>query len=200
MTENRITGASFPLMLLVLGVAVYLTVGLITMDVPDSVTAPGPKFFPTIITVVAYVVTAVVAVQSIRQLMIDRRQPLGAEADSGSTQRNSTEGSAGALAAECESAPTDSVDPADTADPADQGMNWRMIAIVVGSFLAFILLLDVLGWLLSAALLVFGVATGLGAKSMFTSAFVALTMSAIVQLAFVGGLGLPLPAGFLGGF
>lgn len=194
MTQQRLSGASFPLMALVLGVSVYLTIGLIAMDVPDSVTAPGPRFFPTIITVIAYAVAAVIAVQSIRQLMIDRRPHSRAEVIGASTQHDSNGGFAGAAASEEQSA-SESID-----DSSDEGMNWRMIAIVVGSFFAFILLLNILGWLLSAAILVFGVATGLGAKSMFTSAFIALTMSAIVQLAFVGGLGLPLPAGFLGGF
>lgn len=194
MTPHRLSGASFPLMTLVLGVAVYLTVGLIAMDVPDSVTAPGPRFFPTIITVIAYAISAVIAVQSIRQLMIDRREPSTVGTQTSSSQHDSNNEAVSSLASDEEAA----VEAAD--NPTDGGMNWRMIAIVVGSFLAFILLLNVLGWLLSAAILVFGVATGLGAKSLFTSAFVALTVSAIVQLAFVGGLGLPLPAGFLGGF
>lgn len=194
MTPHRLSGASFPLMTLVLGVAVYLTVGLIAMDVPDSVTAPGPRFFPTIITVIAYAISAVIAVQSIRQLMIDRREPSTVGTQTSSSQHDSNNEAVSSLALDEEAA----VEAAD--NPTDGGMNWRMIAIVVGSFLAFILLLNVLGWLLSAAILVFGVATGLGAKSLFTSAFVALTVSAIVQLAFVGGLGLPLPAGFLGGF
>ena len=194
MTSQRLSGASFPLMALVLGVAVYLTIGLIAMDVPDSVTAPGPRFFPTIITILAYVISTVIAVQSTRQLIIDRRHSATIETDAAPTQQDST----GNIdkTAESENA---SASDGDVEQP-ESGMNWRMIAIVVGSFIAFILLLDVLGWLLSAAILVFGVATGLGAKSMFTSAFIALTMSAIVQLAFVGGLGLPLPAGFLGGF
>lgn len=185
MTEKRFAGASFPLMALVLGVAVYLTVGLVTMEVPDSVTSPGPRFFPLIITVIAYVVTLVLLIQSSRQWIYERRHASAAR----------TKGDGEDAATD-----RDHVEPHDESAASDEGMNWRMIAIVVASFVAFILLLNILGWLLSAALLIFGVATGLGAKSLFTSAFVALTMSAIVQLAFVGGLGLPLPAGFLGGF
>ncbi|GAA1864861.1 tripartite tricarboxylate transporter TctB family protein [Brevibacterium marinum] len=178
MTQNRLSGASFPLLTLLLGVAVYLTVGLVAMEVPDSAAVPGPRFFPTIITVIAYAISAVVAVQSVRQLIADRRSMAHTEAA----------GSEEAVGSESVS------------EPSEAGVNWRMVVIVIASFLAFILLLDILGWLLSAAILVFGVATGLGAKSMFSSAFIALTMSAIVQLAFVGGLGLPLPAGFLGEF
>lgn len=185
MSEKRFTGASFPLMALVLGVAVYLTVGLVTMKVPDSVTFPGPRFFPVIITVIAYLVALVLLIQSGRQWMYERRH-ITVAASTGAGEK--------AVTSRAES------DPSEETASGEAGMNWRMIAIVVASFIAFILLLNILGWLLSAALLVFGVATGLGAKSPFTSAFVALTMSAIVQLAFVGGLGLPLPAGFLGGF
>lgn len=186
MNEQRLTGASFPLTILVLGVAAYLTVGLVAMDVPDTASFPGPRFFPTIITVLAYLVTALLAVQSTRQFISDRRRRSAAEA---AAPTGDDEPAGSAVAGETATGPAE-----------DTTMNWRMIAIVVGSFIAFILLLDVIGWLLSAAILVFGVATGLGARSMFTSAFVALSMSAIVQLAFVGGLGLPLPSGFLGSF
>lgn len=185
MTEKRFAGASFPLTALLLGVAVYLTVGLVTMEVPDSVTSPGPRFFPMIITVIAYAVTLVLLIQSSRQWMHERRHV------SAAGTKGDGEGAATARG---------EAEPRDENSAGDERMNWRMIAIVVASFVAFVLLLNILGWLLSAALLVFGVATGLGAKSLFTSAFVALTMSAIVQLALVGGLGLPLPAGFLGGF
>lgn len=187
MIEKRLAGASFPLLALVLGVAIYLTIGLVTMKVPESVASPGPRFFPTIITIVAYAVVVVLFIQSTRQLVADRRSEARRSAGSGS-----------AVNSEASAAATETAENCSRNIDAER-VNWKMIFIVVASFLAFILLLNVVGWLLSAALLVFGVATGLGAKSMFTSAFVALTMSAIVQLAFVGGLGLPLPTGFLGG-
>ncbi|MFE1083838.1 tripartite tricarboxylate transporter TctB family protein [Brevibacterium sediminis] len=192
MSEKQYAGASFPLTVLVLGVAIYLTIGLVTMNVPESVASPGPRFFPTIITIVAYAVVLVLIVQSMRQFLADRR--------SVAVRRPSELSVSGGLVSS--DATISTADSSESGDGKgeDEQMNWKMISIVVISFIAFILLLNVLGWLLSAALLVFGVATGLGAKSMFTSAFVSLTMSAIVQLAFVGGLGLPLPTGFLGGF
>jgi putative tricarboxylic transport membrane protein len=63
----------------------------------------------------------------------------------------------------------------------------------------FALLLQPVGWLLSGALLFFGVAWAFGGRRPLFEAAVALAYSSVVQLAFVGGLGLNLPSGILGG-
>ncbi|MDT0446506.1 tripartite tricarboxylate transporter TctB family protein [Streptomyces johnsoniae] len=77
--------------------------------------------------------------------------------------------------------------------------DWRAVGIVVAAFAAFIVLLTPAGWLLSAALLFWGVSYALDGKRPLFDAGVALAVSAAFQLAFSAGLGLNLPAGVLEG-
>ena len=46
--------------------ATYLLVGMLVMEVPDSVDFPGPRFFPAIITGVMYVLVAVQVITVVR--------------------------------------------------------------------------------------------------------------------------------------
>ncbi|GAB3477176.1 tripartite tricarboxylate transporter TctB family protein [Nocardiopsis coralliicola] len=92
--------------------------------------------------------------------------------------------------------------PADAADPVSapaERSDWRAVGTVLGAVTAFTLLLQPVGWLLSGALLFFGVSRAFpGGRPLF-EAGVALVYSAVVQLVFVAGLGLNLPSGILGG-
>lgn len=149
---------SIPLALVVLGVAVYLTHGLLTMQVGASAAAPGPRLFPFIVAGLAYLVGLALLIEGLRAR---RRQA--------------------------------AVDQQD-------GIAWRNVAIVAGSLVVFMLVLTTLGWLISAALLFGGVAWGLGSNRHLVNLGVGLVLSSFIQLAFSGGLGLPLPAGILAGF
>ncbi|OZD08761.1 tripartite tricarboxylate transporter TctB family protein [Rhodococcus sp. 06-156-3C] len=51
---------------LVFALAVYLTYGILTMEVPGSAATPGPAFFPVIIAVCAYVLAIVLTIQMLR--------------------------------------------------------------------------------------------------------------------------------------
>ncbi|MBG6218667.1 putative tricarboxylic transport membrane protein [Arthrobacter sp. CAN_A6] len=51
---------------LVAAIGVYLTVGIITMNVPEGANAPGPQFFPGIIAAAAFVLALLLAVQALR--------------------------------------------------------------------------------------------------------------------------------------
>src|SRR3712207_8926063 len=55
-----------PLAVVVLGVAGYLTHGLLTMEVSTSAAPPGPKLFPTIVAVLAYLVGLALLVEALR--------------------------------------------------------------------------------------------------------------------------------------
>lgn len=77
---------------------------------------------------------------------------------------------------------------------------WRALAMAVGTFAAFVLVLDALGWLISGALLFWGLATSLGSRRPVFDLAIALIVSSIVQLVFSAGLGLYLPVGVLGRF
>jgi putative tricarboxylic transport membrane protein len=70
---------------------------------------------------------------------------------------------------------------------------------VLGSLVAFIVLLRPLGWILAAAMLFWGVAYALGSRRPVFDISVALVVSSVIQLAFGYALGLNLPAGFLAG-
>ncbi|MFI9486642.1 tripartite tricarboxylate transporter TctB family protein [Promicromonospora sp. NPDC052451] len=160
---------SVPLAVVVLVVAAYLTYGTVTMTVSPSASPPGPRFFPVIVTVVAYVVGLLLLVQGVR----GRLRPAPAEAP---------DADAGAGAG------TD----------ADR-IDWRQVGIVVGTFAVFILVLEPVGWLVSGALLFTGVSYGLGSSRHLVNVGAGLALSSVIQLAFAGGLGLPLPAGILAG-
>lgn len=51
---------------LMLGFAVYLTVGILTMQVPAGAEAPGPRFYPTIVAIAAYALAVVLALRLLR--------------------------------------------------------------------------------------------------------------------------------------
>ena len=186
------TAAPLPLAVLVLAVTAYLVHGVVTMDVPATATTPGPRFFPVVVAVVSGLVGVALLVQ---HLVVRRR------------------GAHGSAAGAAPVAPADTAAPSDTADAATTGappatqpagedddrINWSAVLAVGGAFLLFTLILEPVGWLVSAAVLFYGVLIGLGSRRWLVDAGVALVFSAVVQLAFSGGLGLPLPAGILGG-
>lgn len=163
---------SIPLAVVVLVVAAYLTYGTVTMTVSDSASPPGPRFFPTIVTVVAYAVGILLLAQGIRSRT--RTAPMAAPV------------------------PVPVPVPVPAADAGDR-IDWRQVGIVVGTFAVFILILEPVGWLVSGALLFAGVSYGLGSAKHLVNVGAGLVLSSAIQLAFAGGLGLPLPSGILAG-
>lgn len=85
-------------------------------------------------------------------------------------------------------------------DAEDLSSNWRSVGIVVGTLVLFIALLETAGWIIAAALLFAGVAVGLGSRRYGLLICVGFTISSLVQLVFVGLLGLSLPPGVFGLF
>ncbi|MFC7327069.1 tripartite tricarboxylate transporter TctB family protein [Marinactinospora rubrisoli] len=175
---------------LVLAIAAFLGYQTATMAVPPGAESPGPRFFPTIVTVFMFGVGIALAVQVIRR---PARPADGAAAPD--------DGADAAPAGEAAGTATDGADApsaATAAAPASR-VDWRTVSIVVGSLTAFILLLQPAGWILSAALLFFGVSYAMGSRRILFDITLSLVFSSIIQLAFVAGLGLPLPAGVFGG-
>lgn len=76
--------------------------------------------------------------------------------------------------------------------------NWRATGITVGSFVLFALLLQPVGWIVSAALVFWGVTVGLGSTRYVFNLLVGLAIASIMQLVFAGLLGLNLPPGIFG--
>ncbi|RVX44298.1 putative tricarboxylic transport membrane protein [Nonomuraea polychroma] len=91
-------------------------------------------------------------------------------------------------------------DPEESEDvDADAPADWRSVGLVSGIFLAFAALLNVLGWIIGASLLFFGLSVALGAEHKVRAAVVAAVMGIATYLLFVKGLGVTLPGGPLQG-
>ncbi|MFE1167024.1 tripartite tricarboxylate transporter TctB family protein [Nocardiopsis sp. NPDC058789] len=164
--------------LLVIGVGAFLGAQTMAMHVPDTSTGPGPQLFPGLVSGLMLVLGALLIVQVAREPAVP---PTDADPDAESA------GIVGEL--------VEGREARRTATHSD----WRTVGLVLGAVVAFTLLLQPLGWLLSGALLFFGVSTAFGGRRSLFEAAVALVYSAVVQLAFVAGLGLNLPSGILGG-
>ncbi|WP_369267121.1 tripartite tricarboxylate transporter TctB family protein, partial [Streptomyces harbinensis] len=92
-------------------------------------------------------------------------------------------------------------DPAATAAPEPLRVRSNRPAVLglVGTVVAFIVLLLPLGWILAGAGLFWGVARTLGSRRTVFDIFLAIAISSGIQLAFSAGLGLNLPPGILEG-
>lgn len=77
--------------------------------------------------------------------------------------------------------------------------DWSAVSWAVGGFLVFALTLELLGWIIAAAVLFWCVARGFGSRRTVFDVSLALTISSAIYLAFSLGLGLTLPSGILGG-
>ena len=175
---RRRTGLVLPLLMLLVGVV--LAVGTITMDVPENVAWPGPRLFPTVIAIACFVFAVLMAVDVLRHPEPER---VAAHAEDASS----------------DAADADASDASDVAEETRVRSNRPAVLALVGTLVAFIVVLDPLGWLLSGSLLFWGVARALGSRRPLFDAFLSIAVSSIVQLAFSAGLGLNLPPGVLAG-
>ena len=76
---------------------------------------------------------------------------------------------------------------------------WRVVLPLVGAFLANVLLIDLLGWAISGALLFWGSSWALGSRHPVRDAVISLALSLATFYGFYLGLGIQLPAGLLEG-
>ncbi len=157
----------------------YLLIGILTMSVPPGVTTPGPKFFPTIIVGAGYVIAALLFVKYLRT-----PEPPAAATYSEFDDVSDAAREDAARAA---------------AVPYKTFSDWTSLAWAIGGFLAFGLLLNVVGWIVGGALLFWCVARAMGSLTPVRDVIVALMMSSLAYLAFDVLLGLNLPSGILGG-
>ena len=168
--------------------AVYLVVGIVTMEVPAGTSFPGPAVFPGLVAAALLLLAALLVVRSVRSA---RRSRAGAVAD----LPESAPGTAPDAAPEA----SEESEASDVPVPQRSvRVDWRSMAWVVLSFAAFALLLDVLGWIVGAGLLFLGVAKGLGAPGWLRPLLIGLTVSSISYIAFDMALDLSLPSGIIG--
>lgn len=166
---------------LLLAAALYLLVGILTMQVPAGTAFPGPRFFPGLIAAALAVLAALLVVRIVRQRRVAEAEAADAVAQ--------------AVLLDDEAAVREPADP----EPARSvRVDVRSLAWVALSFAGFALLLDVLGWIVAAGLLFLGVARGLGATGWLRPLLVGLTVSSLSYIAFDMLLELSLPSGILG--
>lgn len=167
------------LALIMAAFSTYLLIGILTMEVPEGADAPGPQFFPTLLMIAGYVLAVLLAVSYIRTPEPAVPATFAADDDVSPEERAAAEEAA--------------------AKTYRTFSDWYSVGWAVGGFLAFALLLEVLGWILSGALLFWAVAHGIGSRRPVFDLSLGLVLSSLIYLAFAVGLGLNLPSGILGG-
>jgi putative tricarboxylic transport membrane protein len=97
--------------------------------------------------------------------------------------------------------PRGSVGEADAGEDVDPNTpgDWRTVGLLVGLFVAVILLVNPLGWAIAGTLLFAGAATILGSKHYIRNVAIGVVLALASFYAFYSGLGIPLPAGILDG-
>ena len=81
----------------------------------------------------------------------------------------------------------------------DQRVDVKTVLMLVGVFVANIVLIDVLGWVISGSILFYGSALALGSRHYVRALVIAVALSLITFYGFAIGLGVGLPAGILQG-
>lgn len=76
---------------------------------------------------------------------------------------------------------------------------WRVVVPLVAAFVANILLIDRLGWVISGTLLFWGSVWALGSRHLVRDFVVSLVLALVTFYGFYAGLGIFLPAGVLEG-
>lgn len=89
-------------------------------------------------------------------------------------------------------------DAGEDVDP-DSPSDWRTVGLLVGLFVAVIVLVEPLGWAITGTLLFAGAATILGNRHYLRNIAIGLVFALASFYAFYSGLGIPLPAGILDG-
>ena len=74
--------------------------------------------------------------------------------------------------------------------------NWKGLGIVIGALVAFILLQEIIGFMISATLLFFSVAWTLGERKWLRLLLISIAVSVAIYYGFTAGLQLKLPLGF----
>ncbi|WP_271982562.1 tripartite tricarboxylate transporter TctB family protein [Pseudoclavibacter terrae] len=182
-TATLLKGLTMPLV--IAAFATYLVFGIFTMKVPEGADFPGPQFFPGLIAAGLYLFAVLLAVGAVREMRATAASP---------STMTEEELLARALADD------EALAAAGAADaPRKVRVDVKSFAWVVGSFLVFSLTLDVLGWVIAAALLFWCVARGFGSTKPVASLVVGFTLSSLAYIAFDMALGMSLPSGILGG-
>ncbi len=89
-------------------------------------------------------------------------------------------------------------DAGEDIDP-DMPSDWRTVGLLVALFVAMILLVNLLGWVIMSSIFFACAATILGSKHYVRNIVIGVLLALASFYAFYSGLGIPLPAGILDG-
>ncbi len=190
-----------------LAFAGYLVHGIVTMQVPEGASFPGPAFFPSLIAaglILFAVLLAVSALRARRQgegaraSAAEAEASVGAQAPAEALARTAVAVASGAGSGAAASPGAETGPGADSAAERRPALDWASFAWIVGGFLGFALLLTTLGWVIGGALLFWCVARGFGERRLVATVVVGLALSSLTYIAFDMLLGLSLPSGVLG--
>lgn len=171
--------------------AIFLTIGTATMNVQGK-SAPGPQFFPVIVCILLYLVATLLAIHILRNPTVPDNSIHAGHGNFSADMLNDL-GHLGQDEAYSDPQPQTSSKTWKTYS------DWRTVGVMLAGVVAFVLLLEPLGWILSATMLFWTVAFALGSSRRYFDIGVGLLFASIIQLAFGAGLGLSLPSGFIGG-
>ena len=166
-------------------IAGLLIYGNLTMKVANP--GPfGPQAFPWIVAVICLVAAALIVVEQVRhpRTIADGFNP-DPFSGVGVVHDPFDESVAPQLKAEA----------AEDAPP--EGVNWVKLGSALASMIVFTLILEPVGWLISATLLFAAMSLSLGGKKVVASLVIGLGLASVIQIVFSGMLGMTLPAGIL---
>ncbi|MFT3876404.1 MAG: tripartite tricarboxylate transporter TctB family protein [Propioniciclava sp.] len=168
---------------ILVAIAGLMIYGNLTMKVSGN-NLFGPQAFPWIVIAVCLVAAVSIVIQQIRH---PRPVPSAPQQDSFSGVSVVHDPFDETIAPQLK---------ADAAE-APAGVNWVKLATALGVLIAFTLIVEPVGWLISATLLFAGMAFALGSKKLLPSLIIGLGLASTIQVVFSGLLGMTLPAGLL---
>lgn len=185
------------------GIAIFLIIGTLNMVEPPSVQKPGPTFFP----IVVIIVLVTMGVLSTISVLRSRKDTIAAEAaalaPAGANANEIVGTDADGNPIDAEGNTVDEIAPEPPKGrepwPAAGFSDWKAMLTVLGSLVAFVVLLRPVGWILAAGLLFWGVSWALGSRRPIFDISLALVFSSVIQILFGTVLGIGLPAGFVEG-
>lgn len=191
--------------------AALLLLGTMTMEVRGE-SEPGPQFFPILVICLLTLTGGWITIGALRprrsepetwhrpdismDMLADISGTNTEVIQLGVNSRRSRRGRGRAAAPAAGSTATGSI--SSSTEEASPAFDWRTFGLVLGAVVVFAVILDPVGWILSAALLLWIVSYALGSKRPVFDIGVGLLFSSLVQLAFSAGLGLNLPSGLIG--
>ncbi len=167
-------------LLVIAGLLIY---GNLTMKVSDN-GAFGPQTFPWIVAGICLLAAVLIVIEVLRH---PRRVPSVPEQDSFSGVSVLHD-------------PFDeTVAPKLKAEAAEvaPGINWVKLGTALAALVGFTLILEPIGWLISATLLFWAMSVALGGRRHVTGLIMGLGLASLIQVVFSGMLGMSLPAGLL---